>query len=76
MICPKEEFITRFRIFTAILVAVVVGICAVSFIGCGSGCLVTYAEPKDRDRVIEALKSAGSQILPFKISKEGVRKIL
>lgn len=42
----------------------------------GGGCLVTYAEPKDRDQVIEALKFAGAQILPFKISKKGVKKVL
>lgn len=41
----------------------------------GGGCLVTYADPKKRDQIIDALKSAGAQILPFKISKEGVRKI-
>lgn len=42
----------------------------------GGGCLVTYSEPKDRQRVIEALKLAGAQIMSFKISKEGVRKVL
>ena len=41
----------------------------------GGGCLVTYADPRDRSKVIDALKSAGAQILPLKISKEGVRKI-
>jgi len=42
----------------------------------GGGCLVTYADPRDRSKVIDALKSAGAQILPLKISKSGVQKVL
>ncbi len=38
----------------------------------GGGCLLFWAEPKNKKNIIESLKNAGAQILPFKISFSGL----
>jgi D-glycero-alpha-D-manno-heptose-7-phosphate kinase len=39
----------------------------------GGGCMITCVEPQHRSRVETALNSAGAQVLPFKIVKDGVK---
>jgi D-glycero-alpha-D-manno-heptose-7-phosphate kinase len=38
----------------------------------GGGCLLFWTEPKNKKTIIESLKNAGAQILPFKISFSGL----
>ncbi len=38
----------------------------------GGGCMITFAEEEKKDKVINAIKRAGGQILPFKISRRGI----
>ena len=38
----------------------------------GGGCMVTYVEPDDRDRVETALDAAGAEVMPLKIINEGI----
>ncbi len=39
----------------------------------GGGCMITYIDPEDREKVETALAAAGAEVLPYKIVSEGIR---
>jgi D-glycero-alpha-D-manno-heptose-7-phosphate kinase len=38
----------------------------------GGGCVIFMAKDGEKERVTEALRAAGGQVLPFRVAREGV----
>ncbi|MCD5390650.1 GHMP kinase [candidate division NPL-UPA2 bacterium] len=38
----------------------------------GGGCMITYAEPENRDKVIKSLEAKGAKYMEFKIARKGL----
>lgn len=39
----------------------------------GGGCMISYAEPENREKVIQSLESNGARHMPYQIAHEGLR---
>ncbi len=39
----------------------------------GGGCMISFVEPENREKVIKTLESAGARHMPYRIAREGLR---
>src|SRR3990172_8488011 len=39
----------------------------------GGGCMISFVEPKNKEKVIESLQSNGCRHMPYRIAREGLK---